>query len=234
MACPGCQASSRSCNPVYLPAIDSVGQAAAGVTVAGVLHDPFGTPADGTAGLLPSVPLAIRPVRGQGFTMQSQGYGVMRGAVARLGGRPSLVLSTSANCVVALRNSRGGRDHRIATAYRCRRDGRPIRQRGDWRCGSGLRRSRQVRLGGGHWPDLASASAGSRTTVFGLRRFSRLELVPGGPPGSVRPASARPHVAMPHRIVTRSQRPRSGTGRPGAALPRPYPLLASATVENRR
>ena len=60
--------------------------------------------------------------------MRGQGCGVMRGAVAMRGDHPSLVLSTSANCVVALRNSRGGRDHRMAAAYRCHRDGRPIRQ----------------------------------------------------------------------------------------------------------
>ena len=102
-------------------------------------------------GLRPSLPMAgmsrgtpgpWRPVRGQEVTSQSQGYGVMLIAVAKAGSHPGLVLPASANPVVASLSSSIGLGHRMATVLRCRRGGRPMRQRAGWACGSGGRRSR--------------------------------------------------------------------------------------------
>ena len=59
------------------------------------------------------------PVRGQGFTLQRQGYGVMPVTVAKPGDHAGLVLSKSADCVAAPRSSTGGLGHRMPTAYRC-------------------------------------------------------------------------------------------------------------------
>ena len=60
-----------------------------------------------------------RPVRGQGSTLHSQGYGVMPVTVAKPGDHAALVLSKSADCVVAPWSSTGSLGHRMPTAYRC-------------------------------------------------------------------------------------------------------------------
>ena len=49
----------------HRPAFDRAGEAVAGAFVAGLLHHPFGAPADGAAGLQPFVPLVRRAFDGR-------------------------------------------------------------------------------------------------------------------------------------------------------------------------
>ena len=69
------------------PAVDPAGEVAAGDAAAGVLFDPLGTPADGAAGVRPSVPLVRGSGRStirSGITRSSRrtGTGCLEGEIA--------------------------------------------------------------------------------------------------------------------------------------------------------